>query len=68
MCLQDEGQDGGAHGWVFLKLLHVAAVLAFGPYSHLHEADYGEEGHGDALRHHGEAQPGAHLPNTNIQH
>ena len=59
--LQDEGDDGGAQGGVVPELLQVAAVFAPGPYGHLDEAHDGEEGDGQTLGHHREAQPGAKL-------
>lgn len=60
-ALQDEGQDGGAEGRVIAELLQVAAVLPFGPHSHLDETHQCEEGHRQALGHQCEAQPGAQL-------
>lgn len=59
--LQDEWQDGGAQRRVVAELLQVAAVLPFGPHSHLDEAHQGEEGHRQALGHQREAQPRAEL-------
>ena len=59
--LQDEWDYGRAQGRVIPELLYVAAVFAFGPYSHLDEAHDGEEGDGNTLGHYREAQPGAKL-------
>lgn len=59
--LKDEGQNGWAQGRVFLKLLQVAAVFGSRPHGHLHKADDGEEGDGNALSHHRKAYPGACL-------
>lgn len=44
-CSEQEGDNGHAQGWVVTELLQVAAMLAFGPDSHLGEAHQGEEGH-----------------------
>lgn len=59
--LKDEGEYGGAQGWIISELLQVAAVFAFGPHSHLDEGNDSEESHRHTLGHHSEANPGAHL-------
>lgn len=64
--LKDEGQDGRAQWGVIPELLQVAAVLPFGPNSHLNESHQCEEGHWDTLGHDREAQPGAQLQEKNV--
>lgn len=59
--LQDEGQDGRTERRVVPELLQVAAVLPFGPHSHLDETHQGEESHRQALGHQSEPKPGAQL-------
>lgn len=58
--LEQEG-DNRLSARIILELLLVVPVLAEGPDCHLVEASQGEEGGGEALGHHGEADPGPDL-------
>ena len=58
--LEQEG-DNRLSARIILELLFVVPVLAEGPDCHLVEAGQGEESGGEALGHHGEADPGPDL-------